>query len=43
MEFTDTFATESQVEEYRTRGYNDDVLPKTAEKRSMGIGNYFTL
>lgn len=34
----------SQVEEYRKRGYsNDDILPKTQEKRNMGLMNYFTL
>lgn len=34
----------SQVEEYRKNGYlNDDILPKTQEKRTMGLVNYFTL
>lgn len=35
--------TEEEVDRYRQRGYNDDLLPKTPEKRSMGIRNYFTL
>ena len=35
--------TDEEVERYRARGYNDDMLPKTAEKRNMGVGNYFTL
>lgn len=43
MNFRDETITEEQVSEWRTRGYNDDVLPKTPERRSMGIGNYFTL
>lgn len=40
---TDIQVTEEQVERLRTRGYNDDVLPKTAAKRNMGTSNYFTL
>ena len=39
----DVFISESQVQIYKERGYNDDVLPKTKEKRNMSIGNYFTL
>ena len=35
--------TDEEVERYRARGYNDDMLPKTAEKRNMGVKNYFTL
>ncbi|NLJ94619.1 MAG: allantoin permease [Clostridiaceae bacterium] len=38
------FPVKSQVEEFRTRGYaNDDILPKTEEKRNMSWVNYFTL
>ncbi|MBP1040778.1 putative allantoin permease [Vagococcus sp. BWB3-3] len=40
---TDIRVTEEQVKRLRTRGYNDDVLPKTATKRNMGTSNYFTL
>lgn len=35
--------TAEEVARYRERGYNDDLLPKTAEKRNMGIPNFFTL
>lgn len=41
---TNMIPTTSQVEEYRKRGYvNDDILPKTQERRNMGLMNYFTL
>lgn len=43
MDIQDVNISEKEIEEYRARGYNDDVLPKSAERRTMGIGNYFTL
>lgn len=39
----DIAVTEAEVAILRERGYNDDVLPKTAEKRNMDTKNYFTL
>ncbi|MDE1547660.1 allantoin permease [Jeotgalibaca caeni] len=36
-------STEKTLEEIKKRGYNDDVLPKTKEKRDMSAVNYFTL
>ena len=39
----DHLVTEEEVERYRARGYNDDMLPKTPDKRNMGVKNYFTL
>lgn len=39
----DHCVTVEEVEHYRARGYNDDMLPKTADKRNMGLKNYFTL
>lgn len=35
--------TEKQINKFRERGYNDDLLPKTKDRRNMGIGNFFTL
>ena len=37
--------TENQalIEEYRARGYKDDMLPKPSEKRTWNTFNYFTL
>lgn len=35
--------SEDEVDRFRNRGYNDDLLPKTPEKRTMGARNYFTL
>ena len=35
--------TEQQIATFKERGYNDDLLPKTGDKRNMGIGNFFTL
>lgn len=35
--------TEEQLSEFKRRGYNDDLLPKTGDKRNMGALNYFTL
>ena len=40
---TDYIVSEEEVERFRARGYNDDMLPKTPEKRNMGVKNYFTL
>ncbi|MGF1733779.1 allantoin transporter [Photobacterium satsumensis] len=31
------------IEEYRSRGYKDDMLPKPSEKRTWNAFNYFTL
>lgn len=39
----DVFVSEEQVRRFKERGYNEDVLPKTREKRNMGLMNYFTL
>lgn len=33
----------AQLEKYRSRGYSDDLLPKTENKRTWGTFNYFTL
>lgn len=35
--------TQEQVNLIKTRGYNEDLVPKTADKRNMGWNNYFTL
>ncbi|WP_035181471.1 allantoin permease [Lentilactobacillus farraginis] len=35
--------TEKQINKFRERGYNDDLLPKTKDRRNMGMGNFFTL
>ena len=35
--------TEEDVNRIRSRGYNEDILPKTEDKRNMGAKNYFTL
>lgn len=42
-ESVDYTVTDEEVASYRSRGYNDDLLPKTPEKRNMGVKNYFTL
>lgn len=39
----DYAVTEEEVARYAERGYNEDLLPKTPAKRSMGVRNYFTL
>ncbi len=39
----DHVVTDEEVERFRARGYNDDMLPKTPAKRNMGVKNYFTL
>lgn len=43
MKRDDFEVTENQITEFKKRGYNDDLLPKTKDKRNMGAGNYFTL
>lgn len=43
MENTDYQVSEEEVARFKERGYNDDMLPKTPEKRNMGAKNYFTL
>ena len=43
MQDGDCFANEDQIKDFKGRGYNDDVLPKTADKRNMSSKNYFTL
>ncbi|MDA9472923.1 allantoin permease [Enterococcus sp. 5H] len=35
--------TEEELQRYRQRGYNEDLLPKPLSKRMMGTFNYFTL
>lgn len=35
--------TEEEVTRFRQRNYNDDLLPKTEDKRNMGVKNFFTL
>lgn len=39
----DVFAHEADIEKYKERGYNDDLLPKTKDRRNMNAKNYFTL
>lgn len=39
----DVFVSEEQVQRFKERGYNEDILPKTKEKRNMSLMNYFTL
>ncbi|GGC76453.1 allantoin permease [Enterococcus wangshanyuanii] len=43
MEHQDYHITEAELQEFRERGYNDDLLPKPLSKRMMGKLNYFTL
>lgn len=43
MENKDYQVSEEEAARYRERGYNEDMLPKTREKRNMGTKNYFTL
>lgn len=43
MKKTADKVTEEQVNLFKTRGYNDDLLPRTKSQRNMSIGNYFTL
>lgn len=39
----DIAVTQAEVDRIKSRGYNEDLLPKTADKRDMGWKNYFTL
>lgn len=39
----DVLVSEEQLKLFKKRGYNDDVIPKTLEKRNMNEKNYFTL
>lgn len=44
LEHADLQVTQEQLNKYRERGYkNEDILPKTAEKRDTSALNYFTL
>lgn len=44
MENIETRVTNEQLDTFKQRGYvNDDILPKTEEKRNMSAMNYFTL
>lgn len=43
MEKQDYNITEAELQHYRERGYNEDLLPKPLGKRMMGRLNYFTL
>lgn len=43
MKKTADKVTEEKVNLFKTRGYNDDLLPRTKSQRNMSIGNYFTL
>lgn len=43
MKTTDFEITDEQVADFKARGYNEDLLPKTKAQRNMGIGNYFSL
>lgn len=35
--------TKENLDKFRTMGYNEDLLPKTVEKRNSGVKDYFTL
>lgn len=43
MNNQDYHVTEEEINTFRQRNYNDDLLPKTQDKRNMGVKNYFTL
>lgn len=43
MKTDDYPLTQEEVDRFRSRNYNDDLLPKTQDKRNMGVKNYFTL
>ncbi len=43
LQSVDSFVNEDQIKDFKERGYNDDLLPKTADKRNMSSKNYFTL
>lgn len=35
--------TSEEIDKFKKRGYKEDMLPKSSDKRNMGIKNYFTL
>lgn len=39
----DVVVTQEEIDRFEARGYNADLLPKTADKRNMSSKNYFTL
>lgn len=43
MKTDDYPLTQEEVNRFRSRNYNDDLLPKTQDKRNMGVKNFFTL
>lgn len=43
MKTNDYPLTQEEVDRFRSRNYNDDLLPKTQDKRNMGVKNFFTL
>ena len=43
MKTDDYPLTQEEVDRFRSRNYNDDLLPKTQDKRNMGEKNFFTL
>lgn len=43
MKNQDYQITEKELQRYRERGYNEELLPKPLSKRMMGTMNYFTL
>lgn len=43
MKNEDYQVSQAEIAQFKERGYNDDMLPKTSEKRNMGVKNYFTL
>lgn len=43
MENHDFQINDEDLNNFRERGYNDDLLPKRQSERNMGIRNYFTL
>lgn len=43
MKTNDYPLTQEEVDRFRSRNYNDDLLPKMQDKRNMGVKNFFTL
>ncbi|MFC4698405.1 allantoin permease [Enterococcus aquimarinus] len=43
MDMKDYQVTQEEVTRFKERNYNDDLLPKTEDKRNMGVKNFFTL
>lgn len=43
MKNEDYQVSQEEIAQFKGRGYNEDMLPKTLEKRNMGVKNYFTL